>query len=408
MKKRNRIVWVCAAITLLAGCAQIDQAGVALIGPALSPAPPTATPRPVTPTAPPPAVALPAALPAPGEPITATNASTLADMVTLPGAIGPFTRLAFNATGTRLAATDYDGFVQLWNLEDSTVQVMAIELGEPTPDPRGEMRSSPPGRVPYGALTFTADGAQVLSVGPNFARSWTVADNSLLAASELSDGGNFEPDGSVSLSNSSGLLMARGGMKGGFNNYRAGMVRIWDLSGEAHPIDLEGHTGWVQALAFDPSGEILATTGSDHRLLLWDVQQATLLLEINSITRRPNVLRFDPTGARIACADHEGMLRLWDTHTGAPLGELDAGAPIYSAAFSPDGALLAAIREDGVIHVWEATSEALLVTLAAGEDAQTPRAEFAPVPGLTFSPDGTLLVSLDPEGRVHLWGISGG
>ncbi len=390
---------------LLAACGQIDQAGVALVGPALSPAPPTATPRPVTPTAAPAAYPLPEPIPGDRAALTPENIPALGALAALPGGIGPLSRLAFDRTGERLAAADDRGAVQLWNIPASTVQLMTAATDGITPTPFS-LRSSPPGRVPYGALAFSPAGDRVLVLGEDFVRSWAVADNTLLAESRLRDGASFNPNGSVALhSGEDALLMARGGMKDGVNNYRVGLGRLWDLSAEGEPVDLEGHTGWVTALAFSPAGDRLATTSTDHRLLLWDLQTRTLALEIDSLTRRPNQLLFDPAGERIACADQEGVLRLWDARDGALRGEFSAGGPIYAIAFSPDGRLVAAALEDGTLQVWEAGQGALLATLTAGDDTASPRPEDAPAPAVAFSPDGTLLASLDRANVVHLWGV---
>src|SRR5262249_1487445 len=47
-------------------------------------------------------------------------------------------------------------------------------------------------------------------------------------------------------------------------------VRLWDVDGR-QPIGapLTGHTQGVRALAFDPSGQWLASTGDDALLILW-------------------------------------------------------------------------------------------------------------------------------------------
>ncbi|MBN2471750.1 MAG: WD40 repeat domain-containing protein, partial [Anaerolineae bacterium] len=227
---------------LLAACGQIDQAGVVLVGPALSPAPPTATPRPVIPSAVPVAFPLPAPIPADRAPLTPGNAAALQELAALPGAIGPFMRLAFDQDGSRLAAADDRGFVQLWNLPENTVQIMTAAAEGITPTPFS-LRSSPPGRVPYGALVFNPAADRVFALGEDYVRTWSVADNRLLAVGRLPAGGSFNPNGSVALhSGEDTLLMARGGMEDGVNNYRVGLGRLWDLRVEGEPVDLEGHT----------------------------------------------------------------------------------------------------------------------------------------------------------------------
>jgi WD40 repeat protein len=57
-------------------------------------------------------------------------------------------------------------------------------------------------------------------------------------------------------------------------------VRRWDVSDPAAPkslgAPLTGHTAGVRVVAFDPSGQWLASAGNDNQLILWNVATAQL------------------------------------------------------------------------------------------------------------------------------------
>ena len=45
---------------------------------------------------------------------------------------------------------------------------------------------------------------------------------------------------------------------------------VWDAGTEKRVSSLEGHTGIVNDLAFDPAGERVATAGADGSVRVWD------------------------------------------------------------------------------------------------------------------------------------------
>jgi WD40 repeat protein len=118
-----------------------------------------------------------------------------------------------------------------------------------------------------------------------------------------------------------------------------GMVAIWDLAART-PIkhflhDLCG--GEVTAVAFSADGRLLATGGRDGHLKLRDLRTAKILF------RRPHpaaiqAVGFDPTGELVATACADAVLRVW-TRRGRIRVQTDGGcsARTREVTVAPDG-----------------------------------------------------------------------
>jgi WD40 repeat protein len=81
-----------------------------------------------------------------------------------------------------------------------------------------------------------------------------------------------------------------------------------------------------------------------------------LLRWLSGHTDSVNSVTYSPDGGLLASSGNDWTMRVWDTKTGALRHTLSGhAAGLPSAAFSPDGSLLASGSDDGTAAVWGLT-----------------------------------------------------
>src|SRR5262249_20074607 len=122
----------------------------------------------------------------------------------------------------------------------------------------------------------------------------------------------------------------------------------------------QAHTAAVQALAFRPDEQVLATGSWDGTIKLWNLENGTLsggqvsLLWLGQHAGSIHRLAFSPDGRTLASGGDDGVIRLWEVCTGKPLQTLfDESSAVYALAWSPDGSWLSGGSFDGTIRLWQ-------------------------------------------------------
>jgi WD40 repeat protein len=347
-----------------------------------------------------------------GNAILVSDRATEKELHKLTGHTAAVATLAFANDGKSLLSSGFDSTVRLWDLDGDKERLRVLPRhGNPFPalSPDGKTIATGGANSPHAVIlwdaatgkqqadTYPGNTSQVSSIavspdgkltatcswlrGESAIWLWETATGKPVRVLPGHTNGTcavvFSPDGK---------WLASSGWRGDQT------VRIWDVETGRELRLVGGHQGGVTCLAVSPDGKRLAAgddyydrTGQYHgHVRVCDPATGDLLYERASPSGAVQAVRFTPDGRTLLVAT-DGVL-LWDAADGGELGKLPVEGRIWSLAVSDDGRLLATTTcWTGPTCVWELATQRLLVTLPADSDGV--RAEFAP--GSRFLAVGT-------------------
>jgi WD40 repeat protein/DNA-binding SARP family transcriptional activator len=178
-----------------------------------------------------------------------------------------------------------------------------------------------------------------------------------------------------------------------------GLLALVDARSGRVVARLRGHRDLVFTPTTSADGSLIASTGLDATLRLWDARTARPLGSPIRLGSPPaSDASISPDGARVAVGLTSGALDVFDVRSRRRLAALhvDAGNPTFSG-FSRDGRYLLAGSKDGRIRIFSARDLRPLGPAFAAHDGS--------VSSVDASRDGRTLVSAGSDGQIRLWDI---
>jgi WD40 repeat protein len=188
---------------------------------------------------------------------------------------------------------------------------------------------------------------------------------------------------------------------------------LWNMRDPSDPRKYENtpitpHIENVEVLTLSVDGEILAS-GSDDATVLWDVSNPERPDDFASVPEAGdvNAIAFSPSGSVLALANEAGDVHLWDIENPARPRRFGSpwplrghgGAAIYALAFHPNGRVLASGGADQKTVLWN------LARPTRVEPIGFPLPQTNSILAVAFSPDGKVLAAADGDSSAVLWDV---
>jgi WD40 repeat protein len=183
-------------------------------------------------------------------------------------------------------------------------------------------------------------------------------------------------------------------------------VKLWRRVSEVAPLApplAPGHE--IRLAVASPDGRWLAGGGPAGVITVWHASDRSVAGHFTNATPDVSAIAFSTAGTRLASASGSKHVQVWDVESGARIAALDTPADVRALAWLGDETRMATGESDHMIRLWEMAGD------AAGGIA--PLKEFqgheGPVTVLArVDPEGRQLLSGSEDGSVKLWDIAEG
>lgn len=281
--------------------------------------------------------------------------------------------VCFSPNGDRIASTDKDGLVRIWDTKTGTCTII-LKCGTKHIN---DVCFSPDGRL----VASGDEWSKIVKIWNSFTGQCvqTIKTEHRKNLHDLC----FSPDGKYLVSASDDKTL-----------------KLWDVNNGSLVKTFKGHKAGVFCVAFSPNGRHIASGSWDHTIKLWNVKTGEVARTFKGHSSTIESLAFSADGNHIASCEWFGdKVIIWNVPEGYPESRKHLLKP-KCVGYSPAGNYLAIGDAYGQIHMMDTKSGMLIRKFKAHEKFLAPVVE---VNAVQFSPDGKQLVSAADDKKLKVW-----
>ncbi len=160
----------------------------------------------------------------------------------------------------------------------------------------------------------------------------------------------------------------------------------------------EGHSQWVNAVAYAPDGQRAISASDDNTLKLWDLETGEEIHTFTGHSHSVYAVAYAPDGQRAISASHDNTLKLWNLETGEEIHTFTGHSDWVSAvAYAPDGQRAISVSGDKTLKLWNLETGEVIANFS-GESSMYCCA---------ISADGVTIMAGEASGRLHFLRLEG-
>lgn len=161
-------------------------------------------------------------------------------------------------------------------------------------------------------------------------------------------------------------------------------------------LDPGGHTALVRSIALSPDNTWIATGSIDRTICLWDCSTRQLVKKFGNCTNEVSAVSFSPDGQLLASDGSENRILFWNVNSGERNGDFECIGPPMSIAFSPNARYLAAGLQGGTIQLINLETRLTVATLVG---------HIGDVHSIAFFKDCRRIMSASSDGTIRVSNI---
>ena len=177
-------------------------------------------------------------------------------------------------------------------------------------------------------------------------------------------------------------------------------VQFWGVYGDCdNYMMLKGHKNAILDLHWSTDGSQIFTASADKTVVAWDAEVGKRVRKWTGHDSFVNACcptRKSAGTTMVVSGSDDGTTRVWDLRAKTCVKEFENKFQITSVAFSDDGESVFAGGLDETIKAWDMRNDEVSFTLEGHRDTIT---------GISLSPDGNHLLSNGMDNCMYMWDV---